>query len=137
MKLRHVLLKMDPKKKKVAKYAELESDLDDDFIERWEDTLREKEIEKAKKKFAKQNEALEAEDQKPQKQSILDDNINDIEEEFKRLAEERGTDKAELKRARSAEKIEESIETLETKIKNFKIQMDDREEGKEVSLGTR
>ena len=137
MKLRHALFDIEPKKKKVAKYADLESGLDDDFIERWEDALKEKEIEKAEKKFAKVNETRKAEGEEPQKDKVLKQMIDDIEEEYKRLAKERGTGKAALKRARPVEKIEEQIEAVQLKIKNFKIQMDDKEEGKQVALGTR
>jgi DNA topoisomerase-1 len=137
MKLRHALFKLEPKKKKVSQYADLESDLDDEFIERWEGALEEKEIEKAKKKFTKDNETREADGEKPQKESVLEETVEGIREEFKRLAKERGTNKADLKRARPIEKIEEQIEALDTKIKNFKIQMDDKEEGKQVALGTR
>jgi DNA topoisomerase-1 len=42
-----------------------------------------------------------------------------------------------LKRERPAEKIEESIDKLSEKIKTFKLQMVDRDAGKEVALGTR
>jgi DNA topoisomerase-1 len=127
----------DPKKRKSAKYAELESDLDDEFIERWEEVLKERDIEKAKKKFAKDNEKLEAEGEKPQEKSVLEEMLEVIEQDYKRLETERGTEEAELKRRRPMEKLEEGIEALDTKIKNFKIQMVDKEEGKEVSLGTR
>jgi DNA topoisomerase I len=137
MKLRHQLFKIEPKKKKVPEYAELESDLDDDFIERWENTLQERDIEKAKKKFAKENEMLVADGGKPQKESILEEAIENICEEYRKLAKERGTNKAEPKRAKPIEKIEEQIEALDLRIKNFKIQMDDKEEGKQVALGTR
>jgi DNA topoisomerase-1 len=137
MKLRHTLFKLEPKKKKVAQYADLESDLDDEFIERWENVLLEKEIEKAKKKFTKDNEAREADGEKPHKESELEETVEAIREEYERLAKERGTNKADLKRSKPIEKIEEQIETLDTKIKNFKIQMDDKEEGKQVALGTR
>jgi DNA topoisomerase I len=137
MKLRHALFKLEPKKKKVPEYAELESDLDDEFIERWEDSLQEKEIEKAKKKFAKDNEALIADDKEPKEESVLEETIDGIREDFKRLAKERGTNKAELKRAKPIEKIEEQIEALDVKIKNCKIQMNEKEEGKQIALGTR
>lgn len=137
MKLRHALFKIEPKKKKVPEYADLESDLDDDFIERWENAVQEKEVEKARKKFTKENETLEADGKKPQKEDVLEERIEEIKEEFKRLAKERGTNKADLKRARPVERIEEQIAALDEKIKNFKIQMGDKEEGKQVALGTR
>jgi len=137
MKLRHVLFKLDPKFKKDARFKADESDLEDDWIEEYEESLKAKDIEKAEKKFAKENEKLEEEGQKPQKDSVLKERIADIEEEYKRLAKERGTGKATLKRERAPEKIEEAIVKLADKIKSFKLQMVDRDAGKEVALGTR
>lgn len=137
MKLRHALFQIDSKFKKQKKYSEEESDLDDDWIAGHEEDLKTKEIEKAEKKFAKDNEKREAEGQKVQKDSILQERIADIEDEYKQLAKERGTRKATLKREKSSEKIEEAIEKLGQRIKAFKLQTEDREEGKEVALGTR
>ena len=72
-----------------------------------------------------------------QDDSVLQGRIENIEVEFQRLVKERGTGKAELKREKPAEKIEEAIEKLDDKIKAFRLQMEDREAGKEVALGTR
>jgi DNA topoisomerase-1 len=63
MKLRHVLFKIDPKFKKNAKYKEDESDIDDDWIIEHEENLQKKEIEKAGKKFVKENEKLQEDGQ--------------------------------------------------------------------------
>ncbi|EAU91226.2 topoisomerase I [Coprinopsis cinerea okayama7 len=136
MKLRHVLVTQEPKMKKNKKYTQEESDIDDDWIEKHEESLKEKEIEKAEKKFEKENEKLEAEGKDKQKKSVLKERIEAIEEEFERLAQERGTGKATLKRERPTEKLEEMIEKLDDRIKTFKLQMIDRDEGKEVALGT-
>ena len=137
MKLRHVLFKMDAKYKRNSKYKEDESDIDDEFIAEHEDNLKTKEVEKAEKKFVKENEKLQEDGKKPQNDSVLKERIAEIEEEFKQLAKERGTGKASLKRERAVEKIEESIEKLSERIKTFKLQMVDRDAGKEVALGTR
>src|ERR1700761_5056561 len=137
MKPRHVLFKLDPKMKKREEYEDLESDIDDEFIERWEKSLKERDIDKAKKKFAKENEKLEADGKQSQNEDVLEGYLAAIEEDYARLEKERGTNKAELKRTKPVDKIEQAIEALDTKIKNFKIQMEDKEEGKEVSLGTR
>lgn len=137
MKLRHALFAIDKKFKKNKKYAEDESDLDDDGVVAHEEQWKAREIEKVEKKFQKENEKLAEEDKKPQADSVLKQRIKDIEDEFKRLAKERGTGKAELKREKSTDKLEESIEKLDEKIKTFKLQMQDREAGKEVALGTR
>ena len=137
MKLRHVLFSIDSKYKKNKKYAQDESDLEDDWIESHEDEMKAKEIEKAEKKFAKDNEKLVEEGKTAQKESVLREKIEDIEADFERLAKERGTCKASLKRERATEKIEQAIDKLDDRIKAFKLQIDDRDAGKEVALGTR
>lgn len=137
MKHRHILFGLDPKYKKKKEYKDDESDLDEEWIVQHEESLKEKEIDRAKKKFAKDNEKLEAEGEKPKDESVLNERLEEIEAEFERLEGERGTRTATLKRAKPAEKIEEAIEKLNERIKTHKLQMIDREEGKEVALGTR
>jgi DNA topoisomerase-1 len=137
MKLRHVLLNLDSKYQKNKLYADDESDLDDEWIEEHEESLKKKEIEKVEKKFAKDNEKLVEEGGKPQDDSVLKDRIAAVKADYKKLAKERGTRKAVLKRDRPVEKLEEGIQRLDERIKTFKLQMDDREAGKEVALGTR
>ncbi|RXW24996.1 hypothetical protein EST38_g878 [Candolleomyces aberdarensis] len=136
MKLRHVLFSQEPKAKKNKKYNEEESDLDEDWIEEHEENLKAKEIEKAEKKFAKENEKLEADGKKPHKDSVLKERLAAVEEDFERLAKERGTKKATLKKDRPTDKLEEAIDKLTDKVKAFKLQMIDRDEGKEVALST-
>ncbi|KAH8108004.1 hypothetical protein BXZ70DRAFT_884531 [Cristinia sonorae] len=136
MKLRHALFAIDVKYKKKKKYAEDESDLDDDGIAEHEEQWKAREIEKVEKKFQKENEKLAEEGQKPQAESILKERKKEVETEFKRLVKERGTSKATMKRERPTEKIEEAIDKLDEKIKTFKLQMEDREAGKEVALST-
>lgn len=137
MKLRHGLFGMDPKYKKVDKYKDDESDIDDDWIIEYEEQLKEKEIEKAEKKFAKENEKMVEDDLKPHAESVLQDRLKNIEDEFKRLAKERGKTTAAVKGNKTPEKLMEGIDKLTDKIKSFKLQMVDRDEGKEVALGTR
>ncbi|KAH8119571.1 hypothetical protein DFH11DRAFT_1723074 [Phellopilus nigrolimitatus] len=136
MKMRHVLFGLDAKYKKKKEYKDDESDIDDEWVAQHEDTMKEKEIEKVKKKFAKDNEKAEAEGEKPKPESELNERIKDIEAEFERLEDERGTKSATLKRTKPAEKIEEAIAKLTERIKTHKLQIVDREEGKEVALGT-
>lgn len=137
MKLRHILFGVDNKYKKKSKYANDESDIDDDWVAAHEDDVKVKDIEKVEKKFAKDNEKLAEEGSSLLGDDVLKGRIEAIEAEYKRLKKERGTGKAALKRERPVEKIEEGIEKLDEKIKAFKLQIDDREEGKEVALGTR
>lgn len=137
MKLRHALFAIDAKYKKNQKYIEDESDIDDDWIIEHEEATQAKEIEKAEKKFAKDNENLQEEGAEPQSDSVLQQKIENIKAEFKRLAKERGTGRAVLKRERPVEKVEEAIEKITEKIKAFRLQIVDRDAGKEVALGTR
>lgn len=137
MKLRHVLFGMHPASKKDPRYAEDESDVDDDFIDSWEAQTKAKEIEKAEKKFTKENEKLKEDGKSEQGADVLAQRIAAIDAEFERLEEERGTGTATLKRDRPLAKVEEGIEKLSEKIKAFKLQIIDRDEGKEVALGTR
>ena len=75
--------------------------------------------------------------EKEEKESVLEDKINDINTEYDRLAEERGTEEALAPKGRTPEKIVDAISKLDEKIKMFKFKMQDKEEGKEVALGTR
>ncbi|KAK0226121.1 DNA topoisomerase I [Armillaria fumosa] len=134
MKLRHALFALDDKYKSNDKYADDESDIDDDWITTHEESMRDKDIEKAEKKFEKDNEKLAEDGKEPHGQAMLDGKIKAIKDEYKRLAKERGTKKA--KTNKTAEKLEEAIEKLGQKIKAFKLQMVDRDAGKEVALGT-
>jgi len=136
MKLRYALWAAEPKYKKKPTYADLESDLEDDWIAEYEDQTLAKEIEKAEKKFAKDNEKRAEDDEKPFGDDVLKERVKAIEDEFKRLKKERGTTKHELKRDRPAEKLVELIDKLEEKIKATKLLALDREEGKEIALGT-
>jgi DNA topoisomerase I len=137
MKLRHALFTVEPKYKKKDKFNGDESDIDDDWIAAHEEENQQKAIEKAEKKFQKDNEKLAEDGKKPHPDSVLKERIADIKDEFKQLKKERGTQKHELKKARPVEKLEEAIEKLAERITTAKLQMDDRDAGKEVALGTR
>lgn len=137
MKLRHALFAIDSKYKKQKAYKDDESDLDDDDIAEHEEGLKAKEIERVQKKFAKENEKLQEDGKKPQPESALKERLKEVEDEFKKLKKERGTNKASFARARPVEKIEEMISKLDERMKTFKLQMLDREAGKEVALTTR
>ncbi|KAH9929608.1 uncharacterized protein BXZ73DRAFT_90445 [Epithele typhae] len=136
MKLRHALFAIDAKYKKNKMYVDDESDFDDEIIATHEDTMKTKELEKVEKKFLKDNEKLAEEGKELQPDSLLKEKIKEVEAEHKRLVKERGTKKHTLKKDRSTDKIEEAIAKLDERIKTFKLQMEDKEAGKEVALGT-
>jgi len=136
MKLRHALFAADPKYKKQKKYTEDESDLDEDAVAEHEEQCKAREVERTEKKFAKENEKLVEEGKPAQGEDVLRSRLRAIEDEFARLEKERGTAMAALKRDKATEKLVEGIDKLEEKIKAFKLQIVDREAGKEVALGT-
>jgi DNA topoisomerase-1 len=136
MKLRQLLFTQDPGFKRKEKYAEDESDIDDDWIVEHENNMKEKEIEKAEKKFAKENEKLKEDGEKPQSESVLQERLSGIKEDFEQLTRERETGKASQKKARPIDKLEEAIDKVTERIKTHKLQIVDRDETKEVALGT-
>ncbi|KAG6857680.1 hypothetical protein H0H87_004096 [Tephrocybe sp. NHM501043] len=136
MKLRHALFSLDPKYKKKKKYADDESDLEDDWIVAYEEELKAKDIERAEKKFAKENEKLVEEGKQAQPKKVLQERLEAIEEDFKKLVGERGSKMASVKKDKPVEKLEEAIDKLTDKIKGFALQIEDRDAGKEVALGT-
>ncbi|KAF8265535.1 hypothetical protein EI94DRAFT_1779278 [Lactarius quietus] len=116
MKLRHALFAADRKD---------ESDLDEDAVVEHEEQCKVREIERTEKKFAKENEKLTEEGKPAQGEDVLRSRLRAVEDE-----------QAALKRDKPAEKLIEGIDKLEEKIKAFKLQIVDREAGKEVALGT-
>lgn len=138
MKLRQVLFSVDPKMKNKRKdLAEMESDLDDDFVAYWEDDMKRKDIEKAEKKFAKTNEALVEEGKEPESDKVLKKTIKAIEAQYEALEAERDWKDVDTKRYKDSDAVISAIEKMDERIATFKVNMDVREKGKDVALGTR
>ncbi|KIY73081.1 hypothetical protein CYLTODRAFT_366451 [Cylindrobasidium torrendii FP15055 ss-10] len=138
MKLRHQLVALDSKqyKKRFDKEDEEDedSDIDDDWIEDYETQLEKVELEKAMKKFAKDNEKRAADGQEALPQEDLDTKLEGIKTHFAELAKERGTGKA--KGRGDAEKVMTALQKLEEKIALQKSNMSEKDKGKEVALST-
>jgi len=116
-------------------YAEDGSSLDEDAVAELEEQCKGREIEKAEKKFAKENEKLLEEGGPAQDKDVLRSRLSAIGDELAGLEKERRTGKATLKRDKPSEKLVEAIDRLEM-IRAFKLQMVDWEAGEEVALGT-
>ncbi|KAI7898901.1 uncharacterized protein BX663DRAFT_523196 [Cokeromyces recurvatus] len=136
MKLRKQLFTLDPKMKKNPRYAEMESDLEDDWIVDYEEKLVEKEKEKIKSKFEKQNEKLVAENQPRMPLSQLKENLKAADELEKRLKKERKMATIEPKASMTVEKLISQIQKVDDRIHATKNQITDKEENKEVALST-
>ncbi|GAO50775.1 hypothetical protein SAICODRAFT_5454 [Saitoella complicata NRRL Y-17804] len=132
------ILALDPKlKKKRSELIEYDSDIDDEWIKAHQKDLVEKEKEKISKKFAKENEALLAEDKKPMKDSELEERLaaaGALAEEFE---EENKTGILEPKsKSATVEKLDQQIQKLDERILVEKTRVTDKEENKETALGT-
>lgn len=137
MKLRKQLFAIDSKMKKNPEYAEMESDLEDDWIKQHEKDLVEKEKEKIKAKFERQNEKLAAEKQPKMPASELKEKLKAADELADRLKAESKLAKIEPKSSSmTAEKLIVAIHKLDDRISATKNQATDKEENKEVALGT-
>ncbi|KAI9812403.1 MAG: DNA topoisomerase 1 [Pycnora praestabilis] len=138
-RLKHMMIDLDPKikKKKGAEYFELEDDLDEEWIQSHQAFLVQEQREKIEKKFAKENEKLAAEGQKEMKPKELKERLEVVDELEKKLKKENKSKKVEAEgRGPSIEKLEGSIEKLDQRIATMVIQAEDKDNNKEVALGT-
>jgi DNA topoisomerase-1 len=138
-RLKQMMLQLEPKikKKKGAEYFELPDDLDEAWIQEHQAYLVEEQKTKITKKFEKDNEKLKEEGQKPLKQSELNERLEVVKELEKKFKKENKTKKVEPEgKSPSIEKLEENIKKLDTRVATMAIQAEDRENNKEVALGT-
>ncbi|BGP40748.1 DNA topoisomerase 1 [Rhodotorula kratochvilovae] len=134
MKLRKQLLATAEKPRKYKMYDEDESDLDDDWIQEHEAALVVAEREKIRKKFDKDNTKREADGEKPLAQKELDERLKAADDLEKQIRRERKGGYKETKL--SEEKLVTQLAKIDDRIKVAKTNATDRDEGKEISLGT-
>ncbi|KAJ3340106.1 DNA topoisomerase 1 [Entophlyctis luteolus] len=116
------ILENDPKlKKSRPELAEAESDIDGEFIARYEKSCREKHLETERKALEKENERRRSEGQ------------TEIRELEKRKKFVFG---AEAYEGLSVERLEKKLVDLSKKIENAKLTMIDKDENKTTALGT-
>ncbi|ORY58000.1 hypothetical protein BCR35DRAFT_309531 [Leucosporidium creatinivorum] len=132
-KLRYALL-ADADKKIKKEYAEDESDIDDDWIIKHEENLVVLEKEKITKKFQKESKKLEEEGEKPLADSELKDRLKAADDLEKNLKSERKKGWKESKLSEA--KLIAAISKMDDRIQVAKTNATDKDEGKEVSLGT-
>ncbi|SCV69897.1 BQ2448_1291 [Microbotryum intermedium] len=132
-KLRCALL-ASSEKKKYKQFREDESDLEDDWIISHEEQLVVLEREKIKKKFEKENLKRAEAGEKPLPASELKQRLEAADQLEKTLKAERKKGWKETKY--SDEKLIAQIEKMDERILVAKTAATDRDEGKEVSLGT-
>lgn len=138
-RLKQQMLDLDPnlKKKKGAKFFELDEDIDKEWIKEHQAFLVEEQRQKIRKKFEKDNEKLAAEGETEMKASELEERLQVATELEKKYNRENKTGKVEAEgKAPTVEKIEANIQKLEQRIETMELQAQDKEDNKEVALGT-
>lgn len=133
------MIDIDPKikKKKGAEFFQLPEDIDEEWIKEHQKFLVEEQETKIKKKFEKENEKLKEEGQKQMKQKELDDRLKAAKELQQKFNKENKTKKVEAEgKGPTVEKLQANLEKLEQRIKTMGVQAADKENNKEVSLGT-
>ncbi|KAI7559904.1 DNA topoisomerase 1, partial [Hortaea werneckii] len=138
-RIKQMMLDLDPKlkKKKGEAYFALKEGIDDEWVKAHQDALVEEQREKIRKKFEKENEKLVAEGQKEMKPKELDERLKAADELSDKFKDERKRKKIEAEgKSPSIEKFEQQLEKLDTRIATMKTQSEDREQNKDVALGT-
>lgn len=133
------MLALEPnlKKKKGASFFAIDEDLTPEWIEEHQAFLIEEQTQKIKKKFEKENEKRVADGEKEMKASELNERLEVVKEMEKKFKHEKKTGKCEPEgKGPTVEKIEASITKLDQRVDTMSVQAQDKEDNKEVALGT-
>ena len=134
-----MILNLEPKikKKRGSEFFERPEDLTQEWVEKHQASLVEEQREKIRKKFAKENEKLVAEGDKPMKDKELNERLEVVKELEKKYKKENKTGKVEAEgKGVSVEKLDAKLDGLDKRIEATKIQVAEKEDNKEVALGT-
>ncbi|EGE00362.1 topoisomerase I [Trichophyton tonsurans CBS 112818] len=138
-RIKQMILDLDPKmkKKKGAAYFELDDDLDMEWIKEHQAFLAEELRQKIRKKFDKENEKRAADGEKEMKAKELEERLKAADELEAKYKKENKTKKVEAEgRGPTVEKFEGQISKIDQRIENMLLQAEDKENNKEVALGT-
>ncbi|KAJ5654643.1 hypothetical protein N7490_001646 [Penicillium lividum] len=138
-RLKQQMLDLEPnlKKKKGASFFELDEDLTMEWIKEHQAYLLEEQTQKITKKFEKDNEKLVADGEKEMKASELNERLETVKEMEKKFNKENKSGKVEAEgRGPTVEKIEAAIVKLDQRVETMSLQAQDKEDNKEVALGT-
>lgn len=133
------MLDLDPKlkKKKGADYFAIDEDLDDEWVKQHQAFLAEEQRQKITKKFEKDNEKRVAEGEKEMKAKELEERLKAVKELENKYKKENKTKKVEAEgKGATVEKFENNVLKLDQRIENMTVQAEDKENNKEVALGT-
>lgn len=138
-RIKQMMLDVDPKiKKKLgAEYFELPDDLDEAWIQEHQAFLVEEQKTKITKKFEKENEKLKANGEKEMKHKELEERLQAVKDLEKKFKKENKTKKVEAEgKSPTIEKLQETVKKFDGRIATMSVQAEDKENNKEVALGT-
>jgi DNA topoisomerase-1 len=138
-RLKQMLLDIDTKqkKKKGADYFALDSELTQEWIKEWQAKLVEEERTKITKAFTKANEKAKAAGERPAPEKELKEKLKAADELAAKFKKENKSHKVEAEgKSPTIEAIEGKIAKCEERIRNLELKAQDREDNKEVALGT-
>jgi DNA topoisomerase-1 len=138
-RIKHMMLDLDPKlkKKRGEEYFALPDGIDDDWVKEHQKALVEEQRQKIQKKFDKENEKLAADGQKEMKAKELEERMEVADDLAKKFKDERKKGKIEAEgKGPTVEKFQQNLEKLDQRIATLQTQSEDRENNKEVALGT-
>ena len=138
-RVKQMMLDVEPKhkKKKGAEYFELPEDITQDWVLEHQKSLVEESREKIRKKFDKDNEKLVADGGKKMSAKELEERLEVPDELEKKFKKENKTGKVEAEgKSPDLEKLEGQLEKLDQRIEVSKFASEDKENNKEVALGT-
>ena len=142
-RVKQMMLSIDPKiKKKKEKeegndYFRLDEELEETWIHEHQKFLVDEERQKIEKKFNKENEKLKAEGSAEMKHKELQSRLETADELARKFKKENKSSKVEAEgKGPSVEKCENNLAKLDQRINNMLFQAKDKENNKEVALGT-
>ncbi|KAI9727937.1 MAG: DNA topoisomerase 1 [Chrysothrix sp. TS-e1954] len=138
-RIKQMMLVLEPKlkKKKGADFFERPEDLSDEWLGAHNEAVVTEQRDKITKKFNKDNEKRVAEGEKEMKAKELEERLEVATDLEKKLKKERKSKKIEPEgKGPTVEKYEKDVEKLESRIANMRLQAEDKEDNKEVALGT-
>lgn len=138
-RLKQMMLDIDPKEKKKrgSDYFQLPEDITEEWVKEHQANLVAEQRDKVKKKFDKDNEKRVADGEHKYSSKELDERLEAADELEKKFKKENKTKKVEAEgRGPTVEKLEASIEKLTERIETARLQAEDKDENKEVALGT-
>ncbi|GAV48016.1 hypothetical protein ZYGR_0I03120 [Zygosaccharomyces rouxii] len=138
VRLKRAILQLDKnERKKRPKFFEEIDDFRKEVEASIHERIIEREIDKCHKKFARENDKKRFEKQELLDESVLKEWLEKVEELRQQYARELKTSVTEVKSSsNSIEKLEKQIEKLDQRIETSSIQLRDKEENSQVSLGT-